>query len=247
MQLSQLPERYRRQAEEQLGINRPTPNVTCGSLFKNQPSVAEGKKVHGIISAKKKVEATAKKPQRTKPTLTPDQADTIVKSVTVSDDGNEVKIILNVSPAALPTAQQKGAFVGKDGRVHFYTKAKVAKAEKALTKALSPYAHLTKKWGDDVALAVSVVFCFPYPVSTPKKKMIQFGYHTKRSDVDNIFKGFGDALTNAGFWVDDSVIADLHLRKILVIDEPRIGVRIRNLTPKQEELFDASNTGQQEG
>jgi len=241
MQLSDLPERYRKQAEEKLGMARLALKNSGGSSFV-QPKVetAESIKVHGIIRANRNVEEDKGETRRkqSRPTLTPDQADTIVKTVDVSDDGNEVKFVLNVSPAALPTAQQKGAFVGKDGRVHFFTKAKVAKAEKALTKALKPYSHLTRKWGDDVAIAVSVVFCFPYPTSTPKKKMIQFGYHTNRSDVDNIFKGFGDALTEAGFWVDDSVIADLHLKKFRVIDAPRIGLRIKNLTPKQSELFD---------
>lgn len=237
MRLEDLPEPMRIQAERQLGITRPTPNQSGGSL-PLPTRTSEAIKVHGIIHHSKQKDEEPKKVKKTRPTLTPEQADGIVKSVNVSEDGNEVKIILNVSPMALPTAQQKGAFVGKDGRVHFFTKAKVAKAEKALTKALTPYANLTRKWGEDVALAVSVVFCFPYPVSTPKKHLVQFGYHTKRSDVDNLFKGFGDALTEAGFWKDDSVIADLHLKKFMVIDAPRIGVSIKNLQPKQDSLFD---------
>lgn len=261
MTLDQLPPRYREQAIQKLGLanakGRPffSSNAHSAPASKtdgignatspkpnqrpaNGPSHGNSAKLgfRSLLKAHSTQEAT-KAERRHRQTLTPDMADNIVKDIRVSPDGNEVRITLGVDPSSLPTAQQKGAFVGKDGRVHFFTKAKVAKAEKALVKALSPYAHLTRNWGDDIAIAVSIVFCFPYPTSTPKKKLIQYGYHTSRADVDNIYKGFGDSLTEAGFWKDDSLISDLHLKKFRVIDTPRIGLCIRNLTPRGSDLF----------
>ena len=169
-----------------------------------------------------------KKAKKRRKTLTPDMAGSLVKSCEVSPDGNEVRIILNIDSYQLPTAQQKGAFVGKDNRVHFFTKAKVAKSEKALIKALSPYADLISRWGE-VPIALEVVFCFPFPKSTPKKDIIHFAYHKSRPDVDNLVKGLLDSLTQSAFWKDDSLIADLHLQKYRVVTEPSITITILKL------------------
>lgn len=35
----------------------------------------------------------------------------------------------------------------------------------------------------------------------------------RRRDLDNLLKGLLDALTHAGFWLDDSQIVDLRIRK----------------------------------
>lgn len=169
-----------------------------------------------------------KKASRKRKYLTPDMAHTLVKSCVVSPDGNEVKFILGVDPAMLATAQQKGAFVGKDNRVHFFTKAKVAKAQKTLILALRPFAPNCSKWGN-VPVALNLDFCFPFQKTSSRKSIVNYTYHTQRPDSDNIFKEIGDAMTEAGFWEDDSVIADLHLRKFRVVIEPRIEITIRKL------------------
>ena len=169
-----------------------------------------------------------KKAVKRRKTLTPDMAGSLVKSCKTSPDGNEVRIVLNIDSYQLPTAQQKGAFVGKDHRVHFFTKAKVAKAEKALIKALSPCAALVNKWGE-VPIALDVDFCFPFPKSTPKKEIIHFAYHKSRPDLDNLIKAVGDSLTQSNFWKDDSLIADLHLKKYRVVTDPTVTITIRKL------------------
>ena len=128
----------------------------------------------------------------------------------------------------LPTAQQKGAFVGKDGRVHFFTKAKVAKSEKTLIKAFSPYADRFSSWGN-FPISVHIDFCFPFTKSSTKKSIIDFTYHTSRADIDNLAKGVLDSLTQSKFWEDDSLIADLHLRKFRTTTEPRTILTIRKL------------------
>lgn len=170
-----------------------------------------------------------KKAKKRRKTLTPDMASTVVKSCEVSPDGDEVRLTLNVDPYMLPTAQQKGAFVGKDGRVHFFTKAKVAKSEKALIMALSPYAEKVRRWGA-VPISLEIDFCFPFPKSTPKKELIHFSYHLQKPDLDNIEKGLGDSLTQSNFWIDDSLIADMRLRKFRILTEPCIVITIRKLT-----------------
>ena len=138
------------------------------------------------------------KPKAKKKTLTPDRAATIVKSVSLSEDKNTLKIILGVSPSELPTAQQKGVFVGKDGRAHFFTKAKIAKAERTLEAALCPYAGITREWGC-VPLEVTMDFFFPYASGTSKKNRHDIGSMMEKPDVDNLAKMPVDALTRSGF------------------------------------------------
>lgn len=252
-----LPPHLRAQAARKLGLDQPAsapvqstnvfvvPNSTPpegsqqprrrrGGLYKantlsnaqNAPQTLPAPSPAGFKSiAEARVEKKAVKRRKT---LTPDMAGSLVKSCKTSPDGNEVRIVLNIDSYQLPTAQQKGAFVGKDNRVHFFTKAKVAKAEKALIKTLSPYAALVNKWGE-VPIALDVDFCFSFPKSTPKKEIIHFAYHKSRPDLDNIIKAVLDSLTQSNFWKDDSLIADLHLKKYRVVTDPTVTITIRKL------------------
>lgn len=197
-------------------------------------------KVQGLFGGEhmtmEKSLAGGSKKRHTKKTLTPDMAKDIVKGVKVSDDGNEVKIFLGLSPAETPTAQQKGAFVGKDGKVHFFTKAKIAKAEKALTEALRPYAHLTSKWGR-VPVQVVFKYLFSYASGTPKKHQHKIGPMLERPDVDNLTKLHLDCLTQVGFWQDDSLVNNLFLMKRRTTGPVCITITITNLQPKFESLY----------
>ena len=188
-------------------------------FFAGSPSKAE---------AKPEEKPAAVKKSRKKHTLTPDEAANLVGEVLVKKEGTQVEIVLLCDPYTLPTAQQKGVFIGKDGHVHFFTKTKVRKASQTLKSALSPLSVHFSDWGD-CPIGLAVDFCFSYPTGTPKKDRVDYGYHTARSDVDNLFKGLGDALTESGFWKDDSVIADLHLRKFRVIGKPHIKIVVTKL------------------
>ena len=172
-------------------------------------------------------------------TLTPDMAEGLVKAVDVSDDGNTVRIILSLDPSMVSTAQQKGAFVGKDGKVHFFTKAKIAKAAKTLRIALSPHAQLSRRWGN-VPIEVVFDYFFAYPSSTPKKDRHRIGPMNERPDVSNITKGICDAMTEAGFWVDDSYINNEFNRKRRTNGPACTRITIVNLRPKFEALFRAT-------
>ena len=188
------------------------------------------------MDERKKEEAKKKVVRQKKKTLTPDMADGLVKSATVSEDGNIVKIILAINANSLPTAQQKGAFVGKDGRIHFFTKAKIAKAGKALAKSLAPYAHLTSRWGR-VPIQLTFDAFFEYPSSTPKKNRHKIGPHMERPDGDNLLKLPADVMTEVGFWEDDSLIGTYIIRKRRTTGPACIKITIENLQPKFEALY----------
>ena len=171
-----------------------------------------------------------------KKTLTPDMADSLVKSVNVSEDGNVVRIVMALNPSQTSTSQQKGVFVGKDGRVHFFTKAKIAKAAKTLKMALSPYAHYSRSWGE-VPIEVVFDYYFPYPSGTPKKQQHKIGPMNERPDASNITKGICDAMTEAGFWSDDSFINTETSRKRRTTGPSCTKITITNLKPKFEALY----------
>ena len=187
----------------------------------------------------KEYDISPKKKGHKKKTLTPDMAEGLVKSVKVSEDGNEVKILMALDPGMTSTAQQKGAFVGKDGRVHFFTKAKIAKAEKTLKMALSPYAHYSRSWGE-VPIEVIFDYFFPYPSSTPKKDRHKIGPMNERPDASNITKGICDAMTESGFWPDDSFINTETSRKRRTTGPVCTKITITNLKPKFDALYKAT-------
>lgn len=51
----------------------------------------------------------------------------------------------------------------------------------------------------------------------------------RKRDLDNVWKVAADALTKAGFWVDDSMVTDLRLLKMKVDGPGRIEVRIKSV------------------
>lgn len=235
MSLDQLPPHLREQAERKLGLS------ASQQILPIQQSNLPVNKPHEATLIKAPPPDTATKTVRKqRKTLTPDQADSIVKAVKVSEDGNEVKFVLSVDPHTCSTAQQKGAmaFIGKDGKAHtrFYTKAKIAKAEKTFTLAFQPYANLTRKWGR-VPYEVEFLYYFGYPSGTPKKDIHKIGPMLERPDASNITKGIADALTEAGMWEDDSLIANEISRKRRTTQTPCIVIKIRNLQPKFEALY----------
>lgn len=190
----------------------------------------------------KVAEAVDKKPKkgcRQKKTLTPEMSGDLVQSVVVSQDTNEVKIVLAVDASSIPTAQGKGAFVDKGGHVHFFTKPKQRKAEQAFQDALEPYAYLTRRWGE-VPIELEFKIFFAYPSGTPKKHQHKIGPHIARPDCDNICKGPLDSMTRAGFWPDDSYINSYHIYKRRSTGPACIVIKITNLQPKFDALYRAT-------
>lgn len=252
--LETLPPGLRQQAERQLGVAAPPPLTKetiarIASEFGGKIPWRGDSKIKGGMFKASRANATPKdgevlpnpavqaikrpelhkfdKAPRARKTLTPDMASSLVSFHEVSPDGTEVRFILDVSPYAIPTFQQKKiAVIG--GHPRLFKQAKVKKAEQTITKAMSPYSHLFSSWGD-APRCVSIDFLYEYPTSTPKRDLVDYRYSIYKADLDNSEKGLSDALTEAGFWKDDALIAELHLRKFRTITKPRIILTIKKL------------------
>ena len=109
------------------------------------------------------------------------------------------------------TAQQKGLRVVR-GHAQFYEKREVSEAKALIKDLLLEYVPDEPYKG---ALMISVVWAF----STTVRKKIAGEYRTTRPDIDNLFKGLADCMTDLGFWDDDSQIVELCLRKMWVKPE----------------------------
>lgn len=121
------------------------------------------------------------------------------------------ELLLQVDPAALSTAQQKGVDFY---RRRVYTKAPVRKSHKLLLVAMLQEARLLgiKPYcGPATAWRVCVEYI--YRPRTLRRK--DFGAHkTTRPDLDNLTKSVLDALTESGLaFSDDSQVAALEMSK----------------------------------
>jgi Holliday junction resolvase RusA-like endonuclease len=82
----------------------------------------------------------------------------------------------------------------------------------------------------DCAIRLEIDYFLERPMRLNTKKTPQCALpHTKRPDLDNIQKGTQDALRD--FWIDDSQIADLAIRKyyVAVGQQPSIKIKISKL------------------
>lgn len=100
------------------------------------------------------------------------------------------------------TAQQKRY----NGRTHTYFKSRsLRETEEIFFESLFPYAPDHPAEGP-----VRLAIVFYFDIKDKKKWDLS---KTSAPDVDNYAKAFIDQMTKAGFWLDDSQVADLHLSK----------------------------------
>lgn len=146
----------------------------------------------------------------------------------VSDSANGLRIVrfaIDLNPAELPTAQQKGVRIIK---VHgkqmpmFFEKPAVKRAHITLVGALGKYAPPTPL---DGPIVLRVKYFYPWPKGTPKCKQV-VAPMLQRPDVDNVQKLVQDAMTECGFWHDDSQIWKLELEKMRTPFNPQIQFEI---------------------
>lgn len=121
------------------------------------------------------------------------------------------ELLLQVDPAALSTAQQKGVDFY---RRRVYTKAPVRKSHQLLLVAMLQEARLlgiTPYCGPAAAWRVCVEYIYR-PLTLRRK---DFGApKTTRPDLDNLTKSVLDALTESGLaFSDDSQVAALEMSK----------------------------------
>jgi Holliday junction resolvase RusA-like endonuclease len=62
------------------------------------------------------------------------------------------------------------------------------------------------------AVCIVVTFHFPAP---KRRKAGASTWNTSKPDIDNALKAVLDALTDAGFWTDDSLVVDIAARKMV--------------------------------
>lgn len=129
---------------------------------------------------------------------------------------------LNSNPVG--TAQQKGEMV-RGGRIHHYTKKKVADQmaiyERAIRSELESQGRKPPMYEDAVYLEVT----FFYQIKQQKR----WGqWKTSKPDLDNSVKSLQDVMTRMGFWKDDSQIAFLKLKKRLS-EKPGILIEVGRL------------------
>ncbi len=145
-----------------------------------------------------------------------------------------MRLDLDIDPAALPTAQQKG--ITRDGRV--YTKAKVVRAKRRLTEALVFAAAQARDaieavYGTRAVRRIweardnggpwSVAIEYVYDLKTTPKRLGGLPKST-RPDLDNLTKLVLDALTESGcFFADDAQVVSLATLKRHAHAEPESG------------------------
>ena len=142
-----------------------------------------------------------------------------------------MNIILDIDPATLSTAQQKGMHNGK-----IFTNPRVAKSMRAVRVAMSPHARAVR-WHIDNGLAkhlwagvkLHVCFWFAFPKGGTKAERAQrFDGMPVTSgrygDLDNRHKAFQDALVQSGALPDDRFVSILRLEKRYTMGRPRIWI-----------------------
>lgn len=124
--------------------------------------------------------------------------------------------MINISipiPSGLPTytAQQRRWAV-RAGRPVTYPDKRAKATKAALVALLLPHAP-----ANPIAVPVRLDVLLTYPYRTTDRKAKKTGQEVVKStrpDLDNSLKLLQDVMTHCGYWKDDSLIADLHVRKV---------------------------------
>jgi Holliday junction resolvase RusA-like endonuclease len=113
-----------------------------------------------------------------------------------------IRATINGQPSTV-TAQQKGVCV-VNGKPVFYTKKKVANAQRSIVAHLAPARPAKPMTGN---IAMTLIWTFAHPKGSKQKG--DTIWHNKRPDLDNLVKGVLDALKPAGWIEEDARICAL--------------------------------------
>lgn len=120
------------------------------------------------------------------------------------------------------TSQQKGVFVA-GGKPRFFTKQKVQVVKDSFVRSMrkcAPVKPLT------APQSVEILICYAYTIADKKAKRCGFIPHDKRPDIDNLIKLLLDAMTAAGWFVDDSIVTRLVASKVRRPDKSGIFINV---------------------
>lgn len=144
---------------------------------------------------------------------------------------NERKFWVNCIPprsthqSALRIFKMKGSN-GKEGRQFIGRDNKGRAVDKELQLLMLPFRPPMPL---DCPIELEVKWIYPFRKSEPQKNRIGLIPCIARPDADNLLKGLVDAMTKAGFWVDDSRIYRMAIAKWYG-ESAGIGVRIATLS-----------------
>lgn len=161
----------------------------------------------------------------------------------------ELNLYLDLNPADICTAQQKGVRI-ICGHPAFYTKPQVVKSNELIRRALVKALHNAgvktrvsvghsattgKCWNAEVVaspikkpqpVAVSIIYYFPFPSGASKATREKgFVPMTERPDLDNLTKSVLDMMTDCRLWDDDAQVTELTLAKWRT-EKPSVSVHI---------------------
>ena len=102
------------------------------------------------------------------------------------------------------THQQRGVYV-RNGKPHFYEKAIVKEARNEFMRELLPNRPKAPAQGP---IMLKVTFYFDV-----KNRSLWGKPKTTKPDTDNYLKLLKDCMTEAGFWTDDALVVDEHVKK----------------------------------
>jgi Holliday junction resolvase RusA-like endonuclease len=142
-----------------------------------------------------------------------------------------IKFIIPVCPMSLQTSGKQ--MIIRHGRPIFFKTQKASDYQKIIRLYASKYRPNTP-WECPIHLQVDYYLERPARLNA-KKYGTCAQYHPKRPDLDNLQKGTQDAFK--GFWLDDSQIVALTLRKFYasVGSQPWIDVKMNKLTENNHE------------
>lgn len=133
-----------------------------------------------------------------------------------------ISFTLDLAPYASQTGGKRIVTTPKG--VRFFKDAKCARWE---ADALFLLRQFRPKAPLEGPVEADVLFVFDRPVDLKAQKHPDgLIWHTRRPDTENCFKALGDCLTRAGFWLDDSQLCSLTLRKAYAARRARASIQI---------------------
>jgi len=123
---------------------------------------------------------------------------------------------------------QAGLKIMKNHRTgrQFVGKKQGSKAQQTQSELMWLLSQYVPKEPFEQPIHLSVLWAYPWRKGEPQKNRAS-GWKPcdTRPDCDNLCKMLLDCMTRLGYWTDDSIIFDLHFKKIYS-DEPGIGIDI---------------------
>ncbi len=139
-----------------------------------------------------------------------------------------MKFVINCIPPKHTAQASNTILKTKDGR-YFVGKKSSSNAKQAQNELMWLFNSHKPPQPISEPISLEVKWVYPFRKTEPKKNRIEGLPCVTRPDCDNLCKMLLDVMTRLGFWVDDSIIYDLHFIKFYS-DNPRIEIEIKKIS-----------------